>query len=81
MMDMTGGGGGSTACPPVPNTATMPSAADPHTLANMLQERFVVSSYISHFPYGTYNCLLSDYDKSMLMIVLYQSNKSNNVAG
>ncbi|VIO86518.1 Uncharacterized protein BM_BM4606 [Brugia malayi] len=38
MMDMTGGGG-STACPPVPNTATMSGAADPHTLANMLQER------------------------------------------
>ncbi|EJW88634.1 liprin alpha [Wuchereria bancrofti] len=38
MMDMTGGGG-STACPSVPNTATMSGAADPHTLANMLQER------------------------------------------
>uniref|UniRef100_A0A183H0S8 Liprin-alpha-3 n=1 Tax=Onchocerca flexuosa TaxID=387005 RepID=A0A183H0S8_9BILA len=39
MVDMTGGGGGSTACPPGPNTATMSGTADPHTLANMLQER------------------------------------------
>ncbi|KAM3726486.1 Liprin-alpha [Dirofilaria immitis] len=39
MIDMTGGGGGSTACQPGPNTATIPGAADPHTLANMLQER------------------------------------------
>ncbi|EJD73873.1 liprin-alpha [Loa loa] len=39
MMDMTGGGGGSAACPSLPNTATVPGAADPHTLANMLQER------------------------------------------
>ncbi|VDK67591.1 unnamed protein product [Onchocerca ochengi] len=39
MMDMTGGGSGSTACPPGPNTAAMSGAADPHTLANMLQER------------------------------------------
>uniref|UniRef100_A0A915PJ40 SAM domain-containing protein n=1 Tax=Setaria digitata TaxID=48799 RepID=A0A915PJ40_9BILA len=39
MIDMTGGGGGSATCPPGPNAPTMPSAADPHTLANMLQER------------------------------------------
>lgn len=47
MMDMTGGSGGSTACPPVPNTTTMPSAADPHALANMLQERFFVTYFTS----------------------------------
>lgn len=54
MMDMTGGGGGSTSCPPVPNTSTIPGAADPHALANMLQERFIEVIFL-HL-HGICNC-------------------------
>ncbi|VDM95919.1 unnamed protein product [Thelazia callipaeda] len=40
IIDMAvGASGGSTIGPPGPSTSTIPGGADPHTLANMLQER------------------------------------------
>lgn len=45
-MDITGAGSGSAACPPIPNTVAIPGAADAHTLANMLQERFLFEAII-----------------------------------
>lgn len=48
LMDMTGGGGTAPAGPPGSNAPPVPGAADPHALANMIQERLVASFVTLH---------------------------------